>query len=300
VAEEAIKADFLGDWLELMRAALKAAGLPTQSLTTLADVSLAYWNYRARLIAATPRKVHRAREFSCPAQHAAAVDALQIRFEHGEDVNKHRSRGAFDPEHGAFNDRLLNDWGVQHFHLGADNPNDVVTYRTGHCLYVYLTSGDAYFLDVMHHGNYHKQELMLRMHRNWPEAIAEHRAPGVLPDDQWDDDSIKTLRRAGLTYLLNLDGVAYVAPGGGYMSSGHSWLVCRRSDHALNRLVDWQKRLESEGADIVEQLHREGYTPAKPPSFKLLVRNDWYCSAVEYTARTKIDIGYLFVPRGEQ
>ena len=31
----------------------------------------------------------------------------------------------------------------------------------------------------------------------------------------------------------------------------------------------------------------------EPPTFKLTVRNDWFCSAVEYTARTKIEMGYL-------
>lgn len=284
--------------MKLMRHQLDAAGVPTASLQTLEDVSLAYWNFRRRLISQTPRTVHRAREFACPPQHQAALNELQGKLERGEDINRSRSRAAFDPAHQAFNDRLLNDWGVQHFHLGPDNPGDIVTQRTGYCLYCYLTGTAAYLLDVMDHGNYHKQELMLRMHRNWPDVIAEHRPPGVTvdPDDQFDDESVKTLRRAGLSYLLTLDGVAYVAPGGGYMKSGHSWLVCRRSDHALNQLTAWQKRLESEAADIAAQLQREGYTTAQPPTFKLVVRNDWYCSAVEHTARTKIDMGYLFVP----
>ena len=285
--------DLISDWVKFMRHELDQAGLSTASLQTNEDVSLAFWNYRQRLIAAIPRKVHMAPELVCPPEHQAVLDELKGKLECGEDINRHRSRAAFNPEAKAFNDRLLNDWGVQHFHLGADNPNDVVTHRTDDCAYVYLTATDAYFLTVLGHGHYHEQEIMLRMHRNWPEVIAEHRAVGATNGTEWDDESIKTLRRIGLSYGLNLDGVLYVAPGGGYVMSGHSWLACRRSDHAFNQLHQWEERIRSEAEDIVRQLKDEGYKPADPPRFKLGIRNDWYCSAYELTARTKIDMGFL-------
>lgn len=289
--------DLIGDWVKLMSRELDQAGLPTASLQANEEVSLAYWNYRLRLITDVPRKVHLAREFVCPPQHQAVLDDLKRKVERGEDINRHRSRAAYDPEQKAFNDRLFNDWGVQHFHLGPENHNDVVTHRTGRCLYAYLTTVDAYFLDVMPHNQYEKKELMLRMHRNWPDVIAEHRAPGVVvteEDDLSDDDAnIKTLRGGGFTYLLTLDGVPYITPGGGYMTSGHSFLACRRSDRAFNQLHEWQERIEREAEDIIRQLDAEGYKPADPPKFELGIRNDWYCSAYERTARTKIDMGYL-------
>lgn len=278
-----------------MRRGLEANGVKTSSLRTDQDVSLAFWNMVHRTIRARPRKVRVAKEFVCPPGHLAVVEALKAKFERGEDVNRHRSSAALNPKMRSFNDRLFNDWGIHHLHLGPDNPGKPLAGRTDDCLYVYVTEADAYFLHVLGHDNYEKRELMLRMHRNWPDAIAEHRAPGVSvdPEDEVEDGGVKTLRGAGLTYLLVLDGTPYITPGGGYMKSGNSLMALRRSDAAFATLYGWQERLENEAGDIVNELREQGFTPGDPPTFRLHVRGDWFCTAREATAKIQIEMGYL-------
>ena len=232
-------ANFVGDWVELMKGALEKSGTRTQSLQTDQEISLAFWNMVHRRIQTRARRVHVAREFACPDAHISAVQAIKKKLELGEDVNRHRSSAALNPKQKAFNDRLLNDWGVQHLHLGPENPEEKLSGRTDYCLYVYFTDTDAYFLDVMAHDNYEKQELMLRLHRNWPEVIAEHRADGVTDADRWEDSHVKKLRSSGFTYLLTLDGVVYITPGGGYAKNGNSFKALRLSNRAFNTLHEW-------------------------------------------------------------
>jgi hypothetical protein len=291
-----VVANLVADWVTIMRRDLEANGVNTSSLKTDQDVSLGFWNMVHRAIRARPRKVHIAKEFICPPEHAVVVEALKAKFERGEDVNRYRSSAVLNPKMKAFNDRLFNDWGIQHLHLGQDNPGKPLAGRTDDCLYSYVTETDVYFLHVLGHGNYEKKELMLRMHRNWPEAIAEHQAPGVVsvdPEDEVEDDGVKTLRGAGFTYLLVLDGTAYITPGGGYMKSGNSLMALRRSDAAFTTLHGWQERLESEAEDIVSEMREQGFTPGDPPTFRLHLRGDWFCSAREPTAKIQIEMGYL-------
>lgn len=245
-----------------------------------------------RRVEAVPRKVHVAKEFVCPERHSEAVETLRRKFESGEDVNRYRSGAAYNPQHQQFDDRLFNDWGIQHFHLGPENAGAKLSGRTDECLYLYPTKTDAYFLDVMPHKQYEKQELMLRMHRNWPEAIAEYRALGESCED-WDDSDVKRLRGAGLSYLLKLDGVTYLSPGGGYMQAGNSWMAGRRSDRALNNLYSWEERLKERAPQLIEAMHKDGPAPGDPPTFRLVLSDDWSCHAVEFTAQFKVDLGHL-------
>jgi hypothetical protein len=281
------------DWVEMMRQQLQAEGIRSGSLKTDEELSLAYWNMIQRRISRQARKVHVAQEFVYPEEHAVAIEALREKFERGDDLNRYRSGAVFNPEHQQFDDRLFNDWGIQHLHLGPENPDERLSGRTNECLYVYLTQSDAYFLDVMPHKQYEKQELMLRMHRNWPEAIAEHRADGVVSCEDWDDSDVKKLRGGGFTYLLTLDGVAYISPGGGYAKSGNSFMALRRSNAALNNLHAWAKWLTEQAPNILRDMTNGGPPPGDPPTFRLVVTNDWQCHAVEWTAQFKIDLGHL-------
>lgn len=291
-----VVANLVADWVIVMRRGLEANGVKTSSLKTDQEVSLAFWNMVHRTIRTRPRKVHIAKEFVCPPEHVAVIEALKDKFERGQDVSRHRSSAVLNPKMKAFNDRLFNDWGVHHLHLGPDNPGKPLTGRTDDCLYVYVTETDVYLLHVLGHGNYEKREMMLRMHRNWPEIIAEHRAPGatsVDPEDEVEDDGVKTLRGAGFTYLLVLDGTPYITPGGGYMKSGNSLPALRRSNSAFATLCGWQERLDSEVEDIVKEMREQGFSPGVPPTFRLHVRSDWFCSAREPTAKIQIEMGYL-------
>ena len=67
----------------------------------------------------------------------------------------------------------------------------------------------------------------------------------------------------------------------------HDWVRSGRGQ------LQWQERFESEADDILREMTHQSLVAGEPPAFRLTVRNDWFCAAAEYTARIKIEMGYL-------
>ena len=158
------------------------------------------------------------------------------KFENGDDVALHLSKDAISPS--KF-DELLYDWGIYHFHLGEKiDPRTRRIERTGPVLFAKIDNENVYCINIYSHGKnvqqpWTKQELLKIVHNNWPQTIAKWRLPDRIelsPENiaPLSDTQYASLRRNGISTLIFVDeGIAYLSPGGGYMSSGHSQEIMR-------------------------------------------------------------------------
>lgn len=187
------------------------------------------------------------KEFACPAEVGRGLKLLVGKFENGEDVSLHLSKDAASPSEF---DGLLYDWGIYHFHLGEmiDHQTGRIE-RTGPVLFAKIDNENVYCINVYSHGKnvqqpWTKQDLLKIIHNNWPQTIKKWKLPDgieLYPKNiaPLSDIQYASLRRNGICTAIFVDrGIAYISPGGGYMSTGHSQEIvcyCRRVHNTLKR-----------------------------------------------------------------
>lgn len=296
--------DFLSDWAELQRGELVKLGIKTSAGASAQDVSFAYWNVRRRFVEAHPRAVLLADTFSCPASVEPGLRRLRDRFDRGDDVNLCQSTALRSVDHPTFDDRLLNDWGIHHFHLGEVSPSNP-TGRSKELLFSVVKETAVYFIGVgVHEANaWTNVELIEVIHRNWPELIRRWKC------DCWDADLLSKddmrklrgrggkKRKTGFTFPVTLsDGTVYVSPGGGNMANGLSAQVLETSDHYFTCFHDIQKYVEGEVERILGAIRTQGRTPATPPHFQMMLDDALNVYVVERTAEICIKVGSLVDP----
>jgi hypothetical protein len=141
-----IEAHFLEDWRAILALQLTALGFLPNPLDDVDTLSNRYFNLRLRRVEAAPRKVHEAKELSCPPELQSDYDALKEKFQKGDDLLPHLSdRLGKDAD---YYDQMLSDFGIYHFHFGPGRPSKVSGFsaRTDKLVYAYLTPTDAYFI----------------------------------------------------------------------------------------------------------------------------------------------------------
>lgn len=231
--------DLLSDWTEIQRAALARMGYTLDPNETPETISLAFYNAQRREILPVRRTVFQSREFSCPIKYRSGLTILLKGAAMGLDLRSYQSKSLMKQQ---FDDHLLNDWRIHHFHLGTvSDPNDPkFVKRTKDILYAYLTDDRFYAIDVMKHGDWARHRLIEIVHRNWPELIAHYRVKGVKPKHNCSDSDRERLllRSAGVVWALHIDDASYFPPGGGYASSRISIEVVQQHDTAL-RVFKW-------------------------------------------------------------
>lgn len=164
--------DFLKDWAELMRRRLLASRYEVPETETPDQVCIKYFNVLRRCISVKPRMVHVSREFRCPSVHQHGIDSIRAKVSSGQNLNPHLSRNLLDLD---YNDLLLNDWRIHHFHLSTIlDPSGFVT-RTDPLLFAMVTDTDFYMIDVMHHDDWANERLIEIVHNNWPDVIRRYR-----------------------------------------------------------------------------------------------------------------------------
>lgn len=251
------------------------------------QLSLIYWNVRLRLVGSVPRKVNWAKEFTCPPQMRAGLDALIEKFEKGEDVNPHQSNAWVLPGNRSFNDRLFDNWRIKHFHLGLNGK------REDDCLFAVVTASDVYAVAIYPHGHYGENQMVERLKANWPQLLRGSDA-ALKPTGTPLDNAQTIAARKRATPLTELaDGSTYGPLGGGTTSSGVGGRVVDVMDRAFDRLNEWQAGLDSNAAAEIQKAQAKGIVFRTPPTLKLKVdgKNDFYAS--DDTADWGIKLGQL-------
>jgi hypothetical protein len=147
----AIKLDFLADIARIAGTRLTGAGYTVDPNDPPQVTLRRYLNVRMRRIQPAKRTTYKARAFSCPSDHQAGLDLLIKKSEAGDDLRANQSTSLDNPD---FNDAILHDWNISHFHLGTspDRHNPSFGKRTGPVLFAFVTNDSLYCIDVLPSG----------------------------------------------------------------------------------------------------------------------------------------------------
>jgi len=229
-------------------------------------------------LARTPRTVFRAR---CLQEDCSLPQFLNA-VESGKDLNPHQSRN-YRP---TFNDLLLNDLGIRHFHLTAP------TARREDPLLFAIATGDAFYaIGVGRHSTFTKDALIEVVHANWPDLLAQFREPGVKPGSYRGPSDRVAFRNLGFVTKIQVnDGTVYWPPGGGLTTGGlgkHRGLSMSVVVEA-NRAMTYIRNLECDVLDAADRLAAMNEGSDKR---LMLAYKDGQLFGFSESARPAIDLG---------
>ena len=245
--------DLHADFASACARELQAAGYALPAGPAV-EIIRCYANVRNRRVPQCPRKVYKA-SYVVPAHLGAGEQAFLTAVAAGADLRPYQSTRL---EKADFNDGMLNDFGIQHFHLGTGphptKPGFMA--RTEPVLFALVRDDAFYSLGCYAHGAWSQTSLLDLIHATWPNVISSSspNRPPVGPTNtpgteilglrhNYTDDEVATLRKAGINAITQRpDGTIHVGPGGGVTLSGNSGKVARE----LAAIKDLCNRVECE------------------------------------------------------
>lgn len=259
MTESHIIVNLFADYARECADQLRVAGYSVQGAPSDQDLILSYLNVRHRRVPVQPRAVHKA-NYTVPGPLARGESEFLKKVNDGRDLRPHQSTKLERPE---FDDGMLNDFGINHFHLGT-NPHPrkpVFVERTEPVLFALVKHHDFYSIGCYNHGSWSKEELLDVIHSNWPETIAGYSLEGELEQHITDQEHANLLG-SGINVLTQRpDGVIHVPPGGGVALDGSSLSVSqklisiRRELTTLETQVKTTVRRISESQPIQQPVH---------------------------------------------
>ncbi|MDD2803961.1 MAG: hypothetical protein PHV33_00270 [Elusimicrobiales bacterium] len=264
-----IKIDLYSDWIEILRGLLHAGGFKTNPKDTQFEVAVKYLNLKLREIAPQPRKVHKAKGFSCDAKYQKAIDEIERKAASGKSLVPHLSKFFLDLD---YNDSLLNDWGLHHLHLSTKVGRAGFTERTGPLLFAHVLPDTFYMVAVLPHGSWTNRQLLEEMLKNWPHLLAPYELKGVVGLSQkFTEKEHAQLRKAHIQACVQLsDNKVYTSIGGGMASNGTNIRVVMAHDRWAYYFRDMEKAVKANFNTWQSSLPPDRKY-ANPPTFKLML-----------------------------
>ena len=244
------------------------------------DLLERYFYSLIKMLVPRPRNVHCSVEFhaklgTLDGRYTIPIEAIRSRFEAGGDLAEFLSKKASDAH---FNDGLLSDFGVHHFHLGAkSDPSGQHVQRTDDLLFVFVQPSDVYFLDVRKHPNsgdpsdygWSDVDLLNIIDSNWPEALDPYIVHGV-EGTTLTDEQRRELRRKNTNVVTQVGGKAIAPPGGGLLAN-RSNLKCKfLAMKLLAQLRQIEQIIENCWDDCMVQLQRAGVEVSDSAELRLV------------------------------
>ncbi|KRB49790.1 hypothetical protein ASE04_14350 [Rhizobium sp. Root708] len=294
--------DLHADFASACAKELQAAGYSPPT-GPAAEIIRSYANVRNRRVPQRPRRVHKA-AYSVPAHLVAGEQAFLSAVAVGADLRPYQSTRL---EKADFNDGMLNDFGIQHFHLGIGQHPTKPGFmaRTEPVLFALVRDDDFYSLGCYVHGAWSQIGLLDLIHAIWPDVIASN-SPNRAPDSStstpglrilglrhnYTDDEVEMLRKAGINALTQRpDGTIHVGPGGGVTTDGKSGKVSRE----VTTIKGLCERVERDLKDLLAPMLASGEL-SSPVTLQLQQRGADTFAVVDGN-RGEFDLGRrLFVP----
>lgn len=225
-----------------------------------------YLNVLNRRVPVQKRYVYKGKSYSVPSALASGEQQFLNAVINGSDLRPYQSTKIADPE---FEDRMLNDFGIQHFHvgIGAHPTRPGFKTRTNPVLFA-MIKGDAFYgIGFYRHGEWARQELLNIVYDNWPCVLTDRTVTGIVGLSRaHTDEELARLRNANINCLTQRpDGTVHLSPGGGQTAAGtsfnSSWAevqlrqLCedieRQLTDRLNGLASEEIRLEERAGSFV-------------------------------------------------
>ena len=283
-----MEVDFINDWKDMISEEMIMAGYQFPNSISVRELTIKYYNILNRRVDSIPRQVVKSDVFACPTDCEPGLVNLLKKFEMGEDITPHLSKKIKEIE---YDDPLLNDWSIHHFHLGALSSGSEFVSRTEPLLFARITSDSIYCINVYSHGAWSKQEIVEIIHRNWPETIEQFRAKNVVGlEYKPTDEDIDKFRKAGIVTMIQVpDGSVYAPLGGGYMTDGSSTSVIMQTNRMLRTLEHLQKYLIEEFPNIIKTHEKSSNALIAPFRCKLAFE-EYAIYAIEQTNQLAIKL----------
>lgn len=257
--------DFLTDlrniWISELKTFCESLGVEYRVPDDL-DVALVgrhRFNVAGRLIGAWPRRVHQSRELllrRLPYETKAVLEQVVRDLETGTSVHRRLSRKIRLPE---FTDLVFENLGINHLHLGDDQPDEPLSRSSADLLFLWVTDTDAFLLDVRGHATFNDPGNLGEIGpRNWPEAFKHCELVNVAPtpeEHRFKGAQQANLWRLGATTAVQANGKVYLTGRGISTDAGASgplWHAARELRRA--------KRLEEEARGRVEDFCVQAFT----------------------------------------
>jgi len=285
--------DFFGDLKIIVTNELTRLGIQYDSMADVQDLLLLICNHKFKNITPIKRKVHTSAEFDAellnltPVQQAAAL-AIKQKFNQGDDVSGHLSRGSGTDKAGDV-DQLLADWGIYHLHISnhKNKPNDNFFARTGPVMFAHITDTDAYFIDIHPHGGWTRQKLLEIVERSWPHLYASSRCTGVTGVSMVPTDAdIKTLRGSAkknsfgskstkrpsgsVNAVLQVGNSFLMPPGGGLATDGTPFVNVFHSNKMLHLVQELERWATQNALKLKSDISTKFGVPVADLDFELV------------------------------
>ena len=222
------------------------------------DAVFQYFNLQKRLLEARPRRVLYSKEFICPDHYEQALKEFEEKAVQGKSLQPYMSSKL---RFANYNDLLLNDWNIQHFHLTRRFNKDGSVKSSDYEIFAYVTDDAIYMIQVYNHQAedlYSNQDMIRIIHDNWPELIEKNHVKGVLGlEEKIDNHTYGLFRKGGVSTFVELgENEVYGLIGGGYASNGFSNEAVRNAEFWLNRLGVFQLNIKDNAMWIGKTINR--------------------------------------------
>lgn len=264
-----MKIDFEADLVCVARRELEEWGVETLLLSN-DELITRYFVLQHRVLDAGPYALHVSSEAmlsfiraSCKPEVQRGIGSLLARARRREVLWPHQSRrllartrvrGRSRPSD-AQHDGLLNDWGIQHLHLGQAFATDGFVDRTSTLAFVMARQRDLYVIDFRKHpkGDWSDIDLLEIVEKHWPHVLPA--LNGVTGLTTPAGLTHQQARNAGLTLAVQLStGRVLAPPGGGYSTSGHSFSAIARMDRFRNSVRQMEESLLTQQNELQEAI----------------------------------------------
>lgn len=262
--------DFMNDWKRLVVNEIASLGYAVDHSEDLNLLSYKFFNLRKRRIAAIPRNIFESKNFSCPKNLTNGYDVLKNKLTKGHDVCAHLSKYLLQ---GDYEDLLLNDWGIHHFHLGKNPEKSGFIERTGALLFAHITVDSVYCLGIYPHGSWTQQELIRVFHDNWQGIISERKLNGILGSSNvLTDKDVAQLRKKGVQTMVQISPEIVYAPlGGGYSTAGTSMESTMRANSYMRLIRNLEDHVKENVKIFIDKIQELGYSHGNIPSFSMMI-----------------------------
>ncbi len=239
-----ISIDFKNDWCEKLIGEMKACGVEINEYADCDKICRAFYNTVRRMVTKKNRTVLKSKEFNCPVELEPGLNFLINKITAGEDINPHLSKYILKS---GYSDKMMNDWGVFHFHLGTNIQKNGFVNKGDEILFARVDDDVVYFINIYRHGDWYKKDIIEILHNNWPNAISRFRMRGAV-DIQFIPTEIETKQLRDNNYNTSIktdDGTVYAPLGLGSACSGESTIAnifaiqaLRYVEHLQNAVIN--------------------------------------------------------------
>jgi hypothetical protein len=154
-------------------------------------------------------------------------------------------------------DALMNDWGIQHYHLGLSfqiRPNERKRMsRTGELLYAIHKEQTErlYLIGVFDHSSFSEKRLLEIVDAEWPEHLGQAKVEHMTDISRSPTSpEIHQFRKHQINSAIEIGGDFFMGPGGGYTMSGHSTKAVLEALRVRRLLSSLQAEVDSKQLSV--------------------------------------------------